>query len=169
MATQRKTSTMVEVKSRIALGRRGRRAGRRGDVGAALLRGERADHQRSQRRRAIAATTPTCCGESASSVAQRVGLSLGEIRTRSTRCPTHARRPRRTGRARGVVATVLDERIALLEAMKDQLDGCIGCGCLSLDTCALYNPTTWQRTAGPAPDSSSATHRPADPFAVHFG
>ncbi len=28
----------------------------------------------------------------------------------------------------------------MLEAMKEKLDGCIGCGCLSLDTCALYNP-----------------------------
>ena len=35
---------------------------------------------------------------------------------------------------------MLDERIAMLEAMKERLDGCIGCGCLSLDTCALYNP-----------------------------
>ena len=46
---------------------------------------------------------------------------------------------------------ILDERIALLEAMKDKLDGCIGCGCLSLDTCALYNPgdVAAGRGAGP--------------------
>jgi MerR family redox-sensitive transcriptional activator SoxR len=35
---------------------------------------------------------------------------------------------------------LLDERIALLEALRDQLDHCIGCGCLSLERCRLSNP-----------------------------
>ena len=34
----------------------------------------------------------------------------------------------------------LDEQIAAIEALRDRLDGCIGCGCLSLRTCSLYNP-----------------------------
>ena len=34
----------------------------------------------------------------------------------------------------------LDERIAQLETLKSKLDGCIGCGCLSLKNCRLYNP-----------------------------
>jgi len=34
----------------------------------------------------------------------------------------------------------LDERIATLEAVRDRLTTCIGCGCLSLRTCALLNP-----------------------------
>src|SRR5256885_13264168 len=34
----------------------------------------------------------------------------------------------------------LDERIRLLEGLRDSLTGCIGCGCLSLRTCALANP-----------------------------
>jgi MerR family redox-sensitive transcriptional activator SoxR len=33
----------------------------------------------------------------------------------------------------------IDEQIAALELLRDRLDGCIGCGCLSLDTCELYN------------------------------
>jgi MerR family redox-sensitive transcriptional activator SoxR len=33
----------------------------------------------------------------------------------------------------------IDEQIAALEMLRDRLDGCIGCGCLSLDTCELYN------------------------------
>lgn len=74
-------------------------------------------------------------------VAQRVGLSLDEVRDAleslpSERTPTHddwaelsaSWRPR------------LDEQIAVLVRLRDQLDSCIGCGCLSLDRCALYNP-----------------------------
>jgi MerR family transcriptional regulator, redox-sensitive transcriptional activator SoxR len=34
----------------------------------------------------------------------------------------------------------LDEQIALLQGLRDKLTGCIGCGCLSLKSCALYNP-----------------------------
>lgn len=34
----------------------------------------------------------------------------------------------------------LDARIAQLERLRDDLDGCIGCGCLSLKSCSLYNP-----------------------------
>ena len=35
---------------------------------------------------------------------------------------------------------VLDQRIADLTRLRDQLSSCIGCGCLSLTQCALYNP-----------------------------
>jgi MerR family redox-sensitive transcriptional activator SoxR len=74
-------------------------------------------------------------------VAQRVGLSLAEIRDALDSLPDR-RTPTRTDWER--LATqwrpMLDERIALLEAMRSKLDGCIGCGCLSLDTCEMYNP-----------------------------
>lgn len=74
-------------------------------------------------------------------VAQRVGLTLGEIRTALDSLPD-GRTPTRDDWARLASAwrPLLDERIALLEAMREKLDGCIGCGCLSLDTCQLYNP-----------------------------
>jgi MerR family transcriptional regulator, redox-sensitive transcriptional activator SoxR len=74
-------------------------------------------------------------------VAQRVGLPLSEIRTALESLPD-GRTPNRKDWARLASSwrPVIDERIALLEAMKDKLDGCIGCGCLSLETCALYNP-----------------------------
>ena len=45
----------------------------------------------------------------------------------------------------------LDAQIATLEKMRDQLDGCIGCGCLSLEKCALYNPTDAAGKLGPGP------------------
>lgn len=85
-------------------------------------------------------------------VAQRVGLSLDEIRAALDSLPA-SRTPNRRDWAKLARSwqPVLDERIAMLEAMKEKLDGCIGCGCLSLDTCALYNPddAAARRGAGP--------------------
>ena len=43
----------------------------------------------------------------------------------------------------------LNARIAALETMRDKLDGCIGCGCLSLTKCALYNPADTANIHGP--------------------
>ena len=43
----------------------------------------------------------------------------------------------------------LDARIALLEALRDNLDGCIGCGCLSLQSCRLLNPGDIAGEEGP--------------------
>ena len=45
----------------------------------------------------------------------------------------------------------LDERIAALERLRDQLSSCIGCGCLSLDKCALYNPDNAAGSLGTGP------------------
>jgi MerR family redox-sensitive transcriptional activator SoxR len=45
----------------------------------------------------------------------------------------------------------LDQRIAALTRLRDNLDGCIGCGCLSLPKCALYNPDDTARRKGPGP------------------
>lgn len=85
-------------------------------------------------------------------VAQRVGLSLGEITAALDSLP-NGRTPNRRDWARLAASwrPVIDERIALLEAMKDKLDGCIGCGCLSLDTCALYNPDDGAAQLGTGP------------------
>ena len=84
--------------------------------------------------------------------AQQVGLSLEEIGAALAtlpdgRTPTRAdwRRLSRAWRGR------LDEQIARIEALRDRLDGCIGCGCLSLETCALYNPEDRAGRAGPGP------------------
>ncbi len=85
-------------------------------------------------------------------VAQRVGLSLGEIAEALDRLPD-GRTPNRRDWARLARAwqPVLDQRIALLQAMREKLDGCIGCGCLSLDTCALYNPDDLAAERGTGP------------------
>ena len=85
-------------------------------------------------------------------VAQRVGLSLGEVGAALDSLPA-GRTPNRRDWAKLASSwrPVIDERIALLEAMKDQLDGCIGCGCLSLDRCALYNPSDMAADLGTGP------------------
>jgi MerR family redox-sensitive transcriptional activator SoxR len=45
----------------------------------------------------------------------------------------------------------LSERIETLERLRDQLSSCIGCGCLSLDRCALFNQADRAGAAGPGP------------------
>lgn len=73
--------------------------------------------------------------------AQRVGLTLEEIGDAlatlpEQRTPTKAdwQRLSQTWRPR------LDEQIRRIELLRDRLEGCIGCGCLSLKSCALTNP-----------------------------
>ncbi|MDP9387475.1 MAG: redox-sensitive transcriptional activator SoxR [Actinomycetota bacterium] len=73
--------------------------------------------------------------------AQRVGLTLEEIGRALATLPDgegpSAQDWRRLSEA---WRPLLDERIRLLEGLRDQLDSCIGCGCLSLDRCRLRNP-----------------------------
>ena len=85
-------------------------------------------------------------------VAQRVGLSLDEIKAALDSLP-NGRTPNRRDWAKLAASwqPIIDERIALLEAMREKLDGCIGCGCLSLDTCALYNPSDVAAVRGAGP------------------
>jgi len=85
-------------------------------------------------------------------IAQRCGLSLAEIEAELARLPL-GRAPTRADwqRISARLRARLDERIALLAATRDRLDGCIGCGCLSLDVCALYNPADRAGGAGPGP------------------
>ncbi len=73
--------------------------------------------------------------------AQRVGLSLEDIATAFASLPVDVAPTRRqwTSMARPWKQQ-LEQRIADLEKVRDDLDGCIGCGCLSLQRCRLYNP-----------------------------
>ena len=95
-------------------------------------------------------------------VAQRVGLSLEEIGQALATLPAEAAPSRRdwsvlsaTWRPR------LDERIRMLEGLRDDLDSCIGCGCLSLDRCRLSNPLDRARDLGIGPRYLLGDERPA--------
>lgn len=84
--------------------------------------------------------------------AQRLGLSLVDIAAALQALPAD-RAPSKADWKR--VATGIEARleaqIAMLQALRDKLDGCIGCGCLSLETCALYNPEDRAGAAGSGP------------------
>ena len=82
--------------------------------------------------------------------AQRVGLSLDEIGAALATLPD-ARTPTATDWARLSRAWRgrLDEQIRRIEKLRDQLDSCIGCGCLSLRACALSNPDDALAVRGP--------------------
>ncbi|MFI9240207.1 redox-sensitive transcriptional activator SoxR [Streptomyces sp. NPDC053079] len=73
--------------------------------------------------------------------AQRVGIPLATIRDALAELPDE-RTPNRADWARlsEVWRVELDQRIQQLNALRDRLEDCIGCGCLSLDKCALSNP-----------------------------
>jgi MerR family redox-sensitive transcriptional activator SoxR len=80
--------------------------------------------------------------------AQAVGIPLGEIRTRLAALPKG-----KEGWATlaGEWRADLDRRIALLTQLRDRLDGCIGCGCLSVGDCPLRNPDDQAAARGPGP------------------
>ena len=85
-------------------------------------------------------------------VAQRVGLSLSDIRAALNslpqgRTPTEKDWAALSARWR----SDLDERIARLTKLRNELTNCIGCGCLSLGSCPLYNPGDKLARQGPGP------------------
>jgi MerR family redox-sensitive transcriptional activator SoxR len=85
-------------------------------------------------------------------VAQRTGIPLKEIRDAlamlpDKRTPTSGDWEKLSARWR----SELNDRIERLTRLRDQLDGCIGCGCLSLEVCPLRNPWDCLAAEGPGP------------------
>lgn len=124
----------------------------RGLIGSERTNGNQRRYQASTLRRVAFIRT-----------AQRVGLSLEEIGDALAglpdgRTPTTSdwHRISRAWRPR------LDEQIRRIELLRDRLDSCIGCGCLSLKTCALTNPGDQLADRGPGAvllESESALRR----------
>ncbi len=85
-------------------------------------------------------------------IAQQVGLSLDEIRQALASLPDQ-RTP--TAKDWERLSTTwrprLDAQIGLLERLRDRLDACIGCGCLTLGVCRILNPGDIAATHGPGP------------------
>lgn len=85
-------------------------------------------------------------------IAQQLGLTIEQIKDVMAslpdgRTPTKADWSRISRKFR----KTLDDRIAMMERMREKLDGCIGCGCLSLKACSLYNPDDQARRLGVGP------------------
>ncbi|GLY04975.1 redox-sensitive transcriptional activator SoxR [Actinoplanes rectilineatus] len=87
-------------------------------------------------------------------IAQQVGVSLDEIREALASLPDN-RTPTRAdwSRLSAFWRHRLDERIAMMERLRDQLSGCIGCGCLSLQRCKLVNPSDRLSVQGAGPQA----------------
>jgi MerR family redox-sensitive transcriptional activator SoxR len=93
-------------------------------------------------------------------VAQRAGIALADIRKAlqslpNERTPTSEDWKKLSARWRAD----LSDRIARLTRLRDHLDGCIGCGCLSLGVCPLRNPADKCAELGPGPQYLDPTRR----------
>jgi MerR family redox-sensitive transcriptional activator SoxR len=101
----------------------------------ALITSDRTDGNQRRYPRSVLRTV------SVIKAAQGVGLSLGEISDALDTLP-HGRTPTKSDWANLATGwrSKLDRRIGELEALRDELGDCIGCGCLSLASCALFNP-----------------------------
>ena len=85
-------------------------------------------------------------------IAQKLGLALGEIEAQLAnlpqgRAPTLSDWQQISRRMRFEI----DQRILLLSRTRNQLDQCIGCGCLSLEKCQLYNKNDRMGAKGSGP------------------
>ncbi len=96
-------------------------------------------------------------------ISQQLGFSIAEVRDALSTLP-EGRTPTKADWARisRHFGKVLDARIDTMQTLRARLDGCIGCGCLSLRTCKLYNPEDRIATRGAGPrylmgDQSDAT------------
>ena len=85
-------------------------------------------------------------------IAQQLGFPLAEIRDRMADLPA-GRTPTKKdwSKISRAFRGALQERIDVITNMRDRLDGCIGCGCLSLTNCALYNPEDRAQLGGAGP------------------
>ena len=85
-------------------------------------------------------------------IAQRLGLTLGEIKDHLDSLPD-GRTPTKKDwtRISRSMRAELDQRIETLTRLRARLDGCIGCGCMSLKSCALYNPDDGAGVHGAGP------------------
>ncbi len=84
--------------------------------------------------------------------AQRLGFPLAQIATHLAPLPAH-KAPTKAdwSRIARTFRNDIDARIDALNDLRDKLDGCIGCGCLSLKSCALYNPADVKASEGTGP------------------
>ncbi|MEM9131609.1 MAG: redox-sensitive transcriptional activator SoxR [Actinomycetota bacterium] len=84
-------------------------------------------------------------------ITQQLGYSLADIRTALDRLPNASPTADDWAGLARSFRNDLDGRIERLGRLRDRLDGCIGCGCLSLQACGIYNPGDRVRVDGRGP------------------
>ena len=84
--------------------------------------------------------------------AQKMGISLASIKEAFASLP-NARTPDKDdwSRLSSAWQAELNQRIEYLERLRDSLEGCIACGCLSMKNCPIYNPDDELAVHGPGP------------------
>ena len=84
--------------------------------------------------------------------AQKLGISLNEIKAAFEQLPNQRTPDKQDWQNLSKQwQQQLDQRIAALTRLRDSLDGCIGCGCLSIHSCPIYNPDDALAEQGPGP------------------
>ncbi|MFY0682815.1 MAG: redox-sensitive transcriptional activator SoxR [Thalassovita sp.] len=85
-------------------------------------------------------------------IAQKFGFTIAEIRAELEKLPNgRTPTPKDWQQISQAFRSALDQKIETLERLRDNLDGCIGCGCLSLPKCALYNAQDQAQDSGAGP------------------
>ncbi len=97
-------------------------------------------------------------------ICQELGFSIAEIRKALASLP-NGRTPTKADwtRISKKFGAILEARITKMQLLRDRLDGCIGCGCLSLKTCGIYNLDDQAAAKGPGPRYLKGDHAPTDP------
>lgn len=84
--------------------------------------------------------------------AQKLGVTLDEIKAALSQLPDNRAPTKEDWETLSTTwQTVLNDRIKKLESLRDSLSSCIGCGCLSLSNCPLYNPDDEMAKRGSGP------------------
>ncbi|WP_149536478.1 redox-sensitive transcriptional activator SoxR [Siccirubricoccus phaeus] len=85
-------------------------------------------------------------------IAQRAGIPLAIVKDYLSSIPTDRSLTKKDWhRLTAAWQTLIDERITALLQLRNDLEGCIGCGCLSLSDCPLRNPDDRLAAEGPGP------------------
>ncbi|MFM2479808.1 redox-sensitive transcriptional activator SoxR [Celerinatantimonas sp. YJH-8] len=95
-------------------------------------------------------------------IAQRAGLSLTEIKEHLDKLPQKAISTKEWRELSQEWHNMLTERIHTLLQLRDHMEGCIGCGCLSLTDCPLRNPDDVLSQQGPGAQLLIDTHLTED-------
>lgn len=94
-------------------------------------------------------------------IAQKLGFTVAEICDELADLPKDRAPNQEEWRVSSTrFMAEIERRIASLERLRGRLEGCIGCGCLSLEKCALYNPEDEAADKGPGPEVIADTPLP---------